>query len=84
VSFSDQAPIKPSRKVGCLVYAIVAILVVGFCLLLAAMGHNECSYEPELPGCEWDGVRRFLLFPGSLIIAIVGGVFLARWAMRDH
>ena len=68
---------------GCLLYAIVATSVVAFCLLLAAMGHNECSYDPASPGCEWEGVRRFLLFPGSLIAAIIGAVLLARRFMRD-
>jgi hypothetical protein len=83
VSFSDRPSISGKRRAGCVLYGLVSSVVVGFLFLLAALGHNECSYEPSLPGCEWDGVRRFLLFPGSLVAAIVGAILVARWAIRD-
>ncbi len=84
MSFSDKPTVSAVGKVGCLAYMVVGTLIVIFCLLMAAMGHNECSYEPELSGCEWDGLRRLIWFPGSLILVIGGGVLFARLIMKDE
>jgi hypothetical protein len=45
---------------------------------------GDCVRKPD-GSCEGhSGVGDLLMFPGSLIIAIVIGIFLARWAMRDE
>jgi len=52
-------------------------------LMGAAMG--DCADGPNGEGCpKYDGLIRFLMFPGSLVLVIVIGIFLARWAMRDE
>lgn len=83
MSFSERPSISNNRKIGCAAYGIVSALVTLFCLGLAALGHNECSYEPKAPGCAWDETRRFLLFPGSLLFAGIGAWLVVRWAMKD-
>ncbi len=83
MSYSEQPSVSNRRKLGCFAYGIVSVLVILFCWGLAALGHNECSYEPNAPGCEWDNTIRILLFPGSLVLAMIGGWFVARWAMKD-
>ncbi len=83
MSFSERPSISNSRKIGCIAYGIGSALVILFCWGLAALGHNECSYEPNAPGCEWDETRRYLLFPGSLVLAAIGSWLVVRWAMKD-
>ena len=83
MSISDGPTVSSRRKLGCLLYGLASFVVVSFLFLLAALGHNECSYEPDLPGCEWDEVRRLLLFPGSLVVTVIGAIFVARWAAKD-
>jgi hypothetical protein len=51
-------------------------------LVGAALG--DCAEGPDGLGCENDGVIKFLMFPGSLILVIVIGIFLARSAMRNE
>jgi hypothetical protein len=82
VSFSDEPTIRPAKKLGCILYCVVATLFVLLMLPGAAMG--DCADGPNGAGCENDGFIRFLMFPGSLILVIVVGIFLARWAMRNE
>jgi hypothetical protein len=80
VSFSDRANIPPLKAVGCLAYTVLATLAVLFFFIGSVMG--DCAEGPY-DACK-DGWTNFLMFPGSLIIAIVIGIFLARWAMRNE
>jgi hypothetical protein len=83
VSFSDNRTIAIRRPFGCMAYCIFATLLVVYMLLGAAMG--DCADGPNGEGCsKYDGLIRFLMFPGSLILVIVIGIFLARWAMRNE
>jgi hypothetical protein len=81
VSFGDRPTIRKGRAIGCMVYCIVATALVVFLLFGAAMG--DCPLNDDGTGCENDGLIKFLMFPGSLIVVIVAGLFLTRWAMRD-
>ena len=82
MSFSDQPTVPPRKRAGCILYSTVATIFVLLMLLGAAMG--DCADGPGGAGCENDGVSRFLMFPGSLILVIVIGIFLARWAVRSE
>ena len=83
MSFSDRPAIPPRKTVGCIAYCVIAALFVFYMLVGAAMG--DCADGPNGEGCpEHIGLIRFLMFPGSLILVIVIGIFLARWAMRDE
>ncbi len=81
MSFSDRPTIPPLKAAGCLAYTVLATLVVLFFMIGDALG--DCAPAPDDTSCKhgWD---HFLMFPGSLIIAIVIGIFLARWAMRNE
>jgi len=59
---------------GC---AVVVVLFVG-----AAMG--DCAPSAHGMGCENDGLIRFLMFPGSLILLIAIGIFAARRVTKDR
>jgi hypothetical protein len=48
----------------------------------AALG--DCPRNEDGTGCENQGLIDFLLFPGSLILVIVGGIFLAWYLMRKE
>ena len=81
MSFSDRHTIPPLKAAGCVLYAVLGTLLVMFLLVGAALGH--CAPNPDGTGCENDGLIKFLMFPGSLILVVLGGVVLARWTMRD-
>jgi hypothetical protein len=62
--------------IGCLLYTLLAIPVVLFSMIYALLGR-----------CDSDGfclpVWYYLaLFPGLIIFVLVGGTFVARWAMK--
>jgi hypothetical protein len=82
VSYSDQPIVPPLKKVGCIIYCIVATLFVVLMVLGAALG--DCPRNDDGTGCENDALIKFLMFPGSLILVIVIGIFLARWAVRNE
>ncbi len=82
MSFSDRPTIPPLKAAGCLAYTVVATLVVFFFLIAGALG--DCEERPDGSCVGHSGLGDFLMFPGSLIIAIVIGIFLARWAMRNE
>jgi hypothetical protein len=48
----------------------------------AALGH--CVPAPDGTGCENDGLFKFMLFPGSLILVVIGGILLARYMTKDR
>jgi len=50
-------------------------------LIGAAMG--DCFPDIDGTGCEHDGLIRFLMFPGSLILLFITGFFAARLVMKD-
>jgi len=70
VSFSDRPLLSTGKKIGCLAYTIVGTLVVFFGVIGAAMG--DCADGPDT-SCKHD---TFWLFPGSLIIVVLGGLFV--------
>jgi hypothetical protein len=77
VSFADKPSVPPAKKIGFALYFVAAFLVVSFLALNAAMG--DCVSE----GCLPDWVR-LLMFPGSLVVALIGAFFVAQWAMKDE
>ena len=80
MSFSDRPALSGSQKLGCFLYGAVSVLVVAFCTILSGL---RCEgVEPSK--CTRAGIGDFLLFPGSAILAIVGGILLALYFMRDR
>ena len=72
---------RPTINFGKLLIAIgvgviVALVVVGFAIA-AAMG--DCTLNEDGSGCENEGLVRFLMFPGSLLVAFVAMFVLIKW-----
>ena len=63
------------KKIGCIAYTAVGTFVVLFGLIGAAMG--DCA-DVDSSSCK-DNFANFLLFPGSLLIVIFGGLVML-WA----
>jgi hypothetical protein len=81
VSFGDHPALSTGKKVGCFAYGVFGTIFVLVCLMGAALG--DCPRNEDGTGCENQGLVDFLLFPGSLIAVIIGGVFLAWFLMRE-
>ena len=80
MSFLDRPTVPFKFKIGCLLYVVTAVAVSGFLLVGAAMG--DCAPNMDGSGCEHDGLVRFAMFPGSLILFVVGGIFLAHTVLK--
>ena len=82
MSFSDRPTVVPLAATGCLLFGIVGAIVVGLLAFGAALGH--CAPQPDGTGCEDSELINFMMFPGSLIVALIGGIWLARFVTRDR
>ena len=75
---------RPTIGFGKLIIAIgagaVVALVVVFFAISAAMGN--CTLNEDGSGCENDGLVRFLMFPGSLLVAFVVMFVLIKWVTK--
>jgi hypothetical protein len=76
VSFGDQPTLSFWQKVGCIFYLLGAAFCVFYLAVVAAIG--DCASDDCLPNST-----RLLMFPGSLVVAFIGGYFLTRFFMRD-
>jgi hypothetical protein len=76
VSFGDQPSLSLWQKIGCLVYLLGAAFCVFYFAVLAAL--SDCASDDCLPD-----YLRLIMFPGSLIVAMIGGYFLTKFFMRD-
>jgi hypothetical protein len=81
LSFSDKPGYGSPKMVGCFIAGLVGSLFVTFMLVGAAMGH--CAPNEDGTGCENDGLIKFLMFPGSLILLIGIGIFAAWRLTKD-
>lgn len=77
MSFNEQSGLSWGQKLGCFAYFVLSSVVVLFLAGMAVLG--DCASEGCLP--DW---QRLLLWPGSMIVAIMGGVLLAKHFMRDE
>ena len=82
MSFSDKPAYDQTRMLGCIAFGVLALVLVFVGFIGAAMG--DCPINDDGTGCENDGIKRFLLFPGSVLIAIPAVFLVARWAMRNE
>jgi hypothetical protein len=64
--------LSTGKKLGCIAYTGVGFLIVMFGLIGGAMG--DCADGPN-SSCK-DNFPNFLLFPGSLIIVVLGGLLM--------
>jgi hypothetical protein len=80
VTFSDRPTIKPLRALGCALYGLVATIVVLFFMIGDALG--DCLERSD-GTCERGGAIHTYLVAVSIVIAILGAILMARWAMRD-
>ncbi|OJU61006.1 MAG: hypothetical protein BGO08_12910 [Altererythrobacter sp. 66-12] len=60
------------KRIGCLAYTSIGSLVVLFCLVGSAMG--DCADGPD-SSCK-NNAANLLLFPGSLMIVLTGGIVM--------
>jgi hypothetical protein len=81
VGYSNKSLLTTHQKIALFAYALASIIAVGYALLVAALG--DCAPKIDGSGCEFDGLIRFLFFPGSLIISVIGGFVLVRYMMKD-
>ena len=77
MSFGNQSLLSAWQKIGCLTYLLGAGFAVFYFAVLAAI--SDCASN----GCLPDPVR-LILFPGSLIVAGIGGYFLTKFFMKDR
>lgn len=78
MSFSDRPGLTGAQKLGCVAYVLVSGWIVLSLMLNAAMG--DCASENE---CISETTRA-LMFYGSPALALVGGVLLTKFMMRDR
>ena len=69
MSFSDRPSIPMRTKIGCVLLGLLGALLSAFLLVGAAMG--DCAPDVDGTGCENDGLIKFGMFPGSLIVLII-------------
>ena len=70
-----------SKMIGCFVFGLIGCFVVVFLLFGAAIG--DCAPRVDGTGCENDGLIKFLMFPGSLVVLIIIGIFAAWRVTKD-
>ena len=78
MSFSDRPALTALQKLGCTAYVVVSGLIVFSLMVNAALG--DCASEGD---CITETTRA-LMFYGSPILALAGGVLLARFMMRER
>ena len=82
MSFSEEPSLTRGQKIGCIICGFVTLIIVINGLMFASLGH--CAAEYHGSGCEYDGLIKFIMLPGSLIAAIVGGILLMKYMMKDR
>ncbi|MFD2578539.1 hypothetical protein ACFSTD_07875 [Novosphingobium colocasiae] len=80
MSYADR-PKDLVRQIGCVGIGLVGTAIV--CLMLFGAALGDCG-EPGSPECVNDGLIKFLMFPGSLILLIAIGIFAAWRVTKDR
>jgi hypothetical protein len=78
VSADPRLTPKAKRMWAWLLFVVVVVLIEFYLLMIAAMG--DCPG----PCPDGDEQRRFLLFPGSLFLAVPIVVVVTAWVMRKN
>lgn len=78
MSFSDRPGLTGWQRLGCAAYVVVSGWIVSGLMLNAALG--DCASENE---CITETTRA-LMFYGSPVLALIGGVLLTKFMMRDR
>jgi len=81
VSFLDRSAVSSRAQTGCFLYGLFGSAFVLFMMVGAAMG--DCPINEDGSGCEHDQLIKFIMFPGSLVVFLVFGIFFARYVTRD-
>lgn len=76
MSFVDQPGLTTLQKIGCATYCVVCAAVISQLAIVAALG--DCASD----SCLSDSIR-LLMFPGSLILAIVVGFGILKIFARE-
>ncbi|MBM0168934.1 hypothetical protein JNO53_02460 [Altererythrobacter sp. C41] len=82
MSFSDRPTLTVWQMAGCFAYMALGALITFTGLIGAALG--DCASSPGGYGCRHDGLVKFAMFPGTLIVILAGGILLARHMMKDR
>ena len=77
MSFSDRSNLTIWQKLGCFTYLFLSFVVLPLAYLVRTLGGCPAFATSD---CEpLSAFAAFLWFPGSVIIAVVGG-----WAMLNY
>ena len=76
MAFLDRPSVPLIRKICCFAYILASMPIVLFSLGTAAIG--RCDSDGCLSPASY-----FLIFPGLIVALVVGGILLARWAVKD-
>ena len=82
MSFADGPNIPLRIRLGCISIGLLGAALSAFLLVGAAMGN--CAPNVDGTGCENEGLIKFAMFPGSLIVLIVAGLFMAYRVTKDR
>ena len=82
MSFGDRPSIPKGKQVGCVLIGLIGAFLSAFLLAGAAMG--QCARDADGTGCENEGWIKFAMFPGSLIVLALVGIFMAYRVTRDR
>ena len=81
MKFSERPAVTPLAKLGCIGYALIGTTVVGALMLVSALGDPAPRIDVS-PGQS--ALQSFIIFPGSLIAFLSGGVLLAWFVTRER
>ena len=69
------------RLLGCALYIFLGMSIVVLFLTVAALGN--CPVDDAGRGCEYDHLIKLLMFPGSLIVFLIGGWLLLQRVTKE-
>ena len=78
MSFADRSALTSAQKLGCAAYMVIGGLTSFYLMVGAALG--DCASKAD---CI-DETARAMMFYGTPLITLAGGVLLIRYFMRDR
>ena len=78
MNFSDRPSLTIAQKLGCAIYILLGGLMSSFMMIGAAL--SDCASEGQ---CLSEFTRTIMFF-GTPLITLIGGVFLINFFMRDE
>jgi hypothetical protein len=79
MSFSDRPSLTGRQKLGCLAYSLAGLAAIVPGLIISRDTVDECLF-----GCTTAREMGLLALPASLLLVVLGGLWLVRRMMRDE